>query len=60
MSLHLGRSEGLTITSYGETLCVHIPSSVSPTTGILLKSSDNYILKDVNGLFLTAKEDDNG
>lgn len=26
------------------------------TKGILLKSSNNYILKDKNGIYLTAKE----
>lgn len=26
------------------------------TNGVALKSSDNYILKDVNGLYITAKE----
>ena len=25
--------------------------------GVILKSSDNYILKDSNGLYLTVKED---
>ena len=34
---------------------MHIPSSVL-YEGILLKSSDNYILKDYNGLYLIPKD----
>lgn len=36
---------------------MHIYSSTPITNGIVLMSSNNYMLKDANGLFLTVKED---
>jgi hypothetical protein len=35
---------------------LNIYSSMPIIIGILLKSSNDYILKDSNGLYLTAKE----
>ena len=60
MGIYLGKSNKLKISaSKTGILRVHVPGvPQSPTVnGVMLKSSDNYILKDINGLYLTAKED---
>ena len=60
MGLYLGKSTKLKInSSNGVILRLNIPT-VSPSPivgGVMLKSSDNYILKDLNGIYLTVKED---
>ena len=33
-------------------------TSILVTNGVMLKSSDNFILKDSNGLYITVKEDE--
>lgn len=39
--------------------CINLYVTSAPTiNGDKLLSSDNYILKDLNGLFLTVKEDE--
>ena len=35
---------------------MHIPSSTPITNGIRLLSSDDFILKDINNLYITVKE----
>ena len=55
MALYLGNSEKLKITINGEIRQLIIPDSV--INGMKLKSSDNYILKDSNGIYLIAKGD---
>lgn len=56
MGLYLGNSEKLKINS-SNGICNLIISSSSPfVNGVLLLSSDNFILKDLNGTYLTAKE----
>lgn len=60
MGLYLGSSAKLKIISSKDgILRLNIPI-VSPSpivNGVMLKSSDNYILKDLNGIYLIAKED---
>lgn len=55
MALYLGNSEKLKITINGRICQLIIPDSV--INGMKLKSSDNYILKDSNGIYLIAKGD---
>lgn len=55
MALYLGNSEKLKITINGRFCQLIIPDSV--INGMKLKSSDNYILKDSNGIYLIAKGD---
>ena len=35
---------------------MYIPSSVPITNGVRLLSSDGFILKDINNLYITVKE----
>lgn len=37
--------------------CLNLFSEIPITNGVRLLSSEGYILKDLNGLYLTAKED---
>lgn len=56
MGLYLGSSEKLNI-SIANTVCsLIIPSAIPILNGIMLLSSDGYILKDSTGTYLTAKE----
>lgn len=59
MGLYLGSSAKVKINSINGVLRLNIPTiSSSPiVNGVMLKSSDNYILKDLNGIYLTVKED---
>lgn len=57
MALYLGNSGKLKINSSNIICRLIIPSSSPFVNGIILKSFDNYILKDSNGVYLTAKED---
>lgn len=56
MGLYLGANK-LKITSANGSCRLIIPSSTPFVNGILLLSSNNYILKDSNGVYITAKED---
>ena len=56
MALYLG-SNKVVINLANELLQLIIPSSSPFVNGILLLSFDNYILKDSNGVYLTAKEE---
>ena len=55
MALYLGDSK-VKINLDNSTYTLNLYSSSPVVNGILLNSSDSYILKDVNGLYLTAKE----
>ena len=44
--------------SRGNLSCLKIRDNSFTVSGIILKTSDDYILKDSNGLYLTAKEGD--
>lgn len=57
MALYLG-SEKVKISLANELFGLIIPSSSPFVNGIVLLSFDNYILKDSNGVYLTAKEEE--
>lgn len=56
MALYLGSSGKQTIVLNGVTYCLNLYASTPITNGVRLLSSENYILKDSNGLYLTTKE----
>lgn len=56
MGVHIGSSKELKITFAKEVYNMIIPSARPIINGIRLLSSDNYILTDRSGLYLTAKE----
>lgn len=56
MALYLGNSDKQKIVLDGNTYFMNLFSKILITNGDILLSSDNYILKDSNGLFLTVKE----
>ena len=57
MGLYLGSGEKLKL-NIGNTVCnLIIPATTSMLNDIILLSSDNYILKDSNGVYLTIRED---
>lgn len=55
MALYLGSSDKQKIVLDGNTYFMNLFSKILITNGDILLSSDNYILKDSNGLFLTVK-----
>lgn len=57
MALYLGNGEKVKVHFDQHTfnLNMYTPLMVN---GIVLISADNYILKDINGVYLTAKEDE--
>ncbi len=57
MALYLGNSEKLKIILDGKAYKINLYSEISATNEIKLLSSDGYILKDINGLFITSKEE---
>lgn len=58
MALYFGSSSKQKIILNNSQVRLNIPTSSSPASGgIVLMSLDNYMLKDSNGLYLTAKED---
>ncbi len=56
MALYLGNNKRK-VNLNGVVYCLNLYLSAPTTNGIRLLSSENYILKDSNGLYLTAKED---
>lgn len=56
MALYLG-NEKVKVNLDQHTLHFNIYSPLM-VDGIVLLSTDNYILKDVNGVYLTTKEDE--
>ena len=56
MALYIGSSEKLKITSKNGKCCLRVITSTPITNNSKLLSSDNYILKDSNGLYLTVKD----
>lgn len=56
MALYLGSSEKQKIVLNGTTYYLNLLTKVIVVNGDRLLSSDNYILKDSNGLYLTVKE----
>ena len=57
MALYLGSSEKLKINLDGVTYYLNLFSETPITNGIRLLSSEGYILKDSNGLYVTTKEE---
>ena len=57
MALFIG-NQRVVITSGDENYNLNFYSSVPVTNGMRLLSSDGYILKDANGLYLTTEEED--
>lgn len=58
MALYLGTGEKVKIYLDNNVYKVNIFSTIPIVNGVLLLSSDDYILKDSKGLYLTAKSDD--
>lgn len=58
MALYLGNSEKLKIILNDSVVKLQFFSEKPITNGIRLLSSEDYVLKDSNGLYLTAKEDE--
>lgn len=56
MALYLGNSEKLKIYSDGVICYLNIFSTYPITNGIKLVSSDGYVLKDSNNLYITTKD----
>lgn len=57
MALYLGSSEKLQVNINNVKYYLNLFSKMPITNGIRLLSSNGYILKDSNGLYLTTKED---
>lgn len=57
MALYFGSSEKLKVNLDGIKYYLNLYSKNPITNGIRLLSSEKYILKDSNGLYITAKED---
>jgi hypothetical protein len=58
MGIHIGSSEKLKISaSKSGIFRLNIPSLAPVVNGVMLRTTDNYILKDSNGMYITAKED---
>lgn len=55
MALYLGSDE-VDINLGGILYRLNLFSEIPITNGVLLLSSDGYVLKDLNGIYLTAKE----
>lgn len=58
MALYLGNSEKLKINLNSVVYYLNFFSTTPITNGIRLLSSDEYILKDSNNLYLTFKEEE--
>lgn len=57
MAIYLGETKYKLIVG-GDICDMQIYSPIPITNGIRLLSSDDYILKDINGLYLTTKKED--
>lgn len=58
MGLYLGNSENLKVNLNNIIYHFNLFAEIPITNGIRLLSSDNYTLKDSNGLYLTVKDGD--
>ena len=58
MALYLGSNEKVKIISNNVKYILNIGTVVKPIKEGYLLSFDDYILKDLNGLYLIAKEDE--
>ena len=57
MALYLGNNK-IKINLDNILYKLNLYSETLITNGIILLSSDNYMLKDLNGLYITAKKED--
>ena len=57
MALYLG-SDKKKLNLNGLIYCLNLFSTTPIVNGVQLLSSDNYILKDSNSLYITAKEEE--
>ena len=57
MALYLG-NEKVSVILGNTKMNLQFYSSAPMTNGALLKSSDDFILKDSNGLYITVKENE--
>lgn len=57
MALYFGNSKSK-LYFYGTSCVLNICPSNLILNGTILESANGYILKDINGLYLTAKEDE--
>lgn len=57
MALYFGE-EKVKINIDGTVYCANLLATIPIIYGVKLLSFDNYILKDLNGLYLTAEEGD--
>ena len=57
MALYLGSSDKQKIVLDGKTYYLNLFTKIVITNNDILLSSDNCILKDSNGLYLTVEED---
>jgi hypothetical protein len=58
MALYLGNSEKVKIYINNILYSIQLFSETPIFNGVRLLSSENYILKDSNGIYLTVKEDE--
>lgn len=58
MALYLGSSEKLKINLDGVAYCLNIFSVLPTIDDVILSSLDDCLLKDLNGLYLVPKEDE--
>ena len=57
MALYLGSSDKLKINLNGVTYCLNLFADPPITNGIRLLSSEGYILKDLDNLYVTTKKE---
>lgn len=57
MGLYLGSSDKLKVNLDNAIYCINLYSALPTIEEILLSSSDDCLLKDFNGLYLTPKEE---
>lgn len=57
MALYLGNSKKLKLIFNNEVYRLNLFTETPITNGIRLLSSDGYILKDINGIYLTVLDD---
>lgn len=57
MALYLGSGEKRRVILGGVVYRLNFFSTIPLTNGAILLSSDNYVLKDSSGLYITVKED---
>lgn len=57
MPLHLGSGEKVKVNKQGALIRFHVPTPKPITNGTRLLSSEDYILKDSKGTYLTTRKE---